>query len=157
MLKLKDHTVRKMAEHAEQAFPEECCGIVLEGRGSEEVCRVANIQAKLHRRDPNRYPRQATTAYFMDPKELAEIFVRGDSEGMRVKVIYHSHPDHEAYFSPEDRLNATAWDEPIYPSAFYVVLSVWNGVFKEAKAFGWDGDSGNFTEVPFSEENGGEL
>lgn len=155
MLKLTGHTLREMARHAEQTFPEECCGIVLEGRGREEVYRVTNVQASLHSHDPDRYPRQAKTAYFMDPKELANILKRADSEGMQVKVIYHSHPDHEAYFSSEDRRNATAWDEPIHPTAFYLVLSVWNGVLREARAFGWDGQSRDFVEVPFSEENEG--
>jgi proteasome lid subunit RPN8/RPN11 len=153
VLKLRKTTIRDLAKHAEEAFPEECCGVVLEGGNTEEVHEITNIQARLHREEPDRYPREATLAYFMDPKELASILDWTDSRGMKIKVIYHSHPDHEAYFSEEDRERAMAWGEPSYPEATYLVLSVGGRVFKEAKAFHWDESARDFVEVSWCEES----
>ena len=48
---------------AEEAFPEECCGVVIAHGGSERVQRLENIQNELHALDPETYPRTAVIAY----------------------------------------------------------------------------------------------
>ncbi len=59
-----------------------------------------------------------------------------------------SHPDHAAYFSAEDRARAVIedWDEPIYPDAAYIVISVMAGEAGDIKAFVWDDDTREFVE-----------
>jgi hypothetical protein len=39
------------------------------------------------------------------------------------------------------------WDEPAYPDAIYLVVSVCNKNVKGYKCFGWDGSLGHFTEA----------
>ena len=87
----------------------------------------------------------------MDPEELVRVSRRAESDGKTIKVIYHSHPNHGAYFSKEDRDRAMAWDDPVYPDATHFVLSVWNAVFRDAKAFRWNNQTRDFVEVPWRE------
>ena len=96
-------------------------------------CR--NIQNELHAKDPVRHPRDARTAYYIDPKDLLAIG-RREAEGYRVATIYHSHIDTGAYFSDTDKRNALVDGEPAYPDAVYVVVSVLRGPVADAAAFG---------------------
>jgi proteasome lid subunit RPN8/RPN11 len=65
-----------------------------------------------------------------------------------LRAFYHSHPDHEAYFSAEDRKQAFGGlDEPTYPHAYQIVLSVRDAAVAEAKAFAWDAAAREYVEV----------
>ena len=90
---------------------------------SGSLLRCRNIQNELHAKDPQRYPRDARTAYYIDPKDLLRIGEL-EREGFDVAVIYHSHIDAGAYFSETDRRKALVGGEPAYPAATYVVISV---------------------------------
>jgi proteasome lid subunit RPN8/RPN11 len=65
-----------------------------------------------------------------------------------IRAIYHSHPQHAAYFSAEDKKQATVWDEPSYPDATQIVVSVIDGEVREIKAFRWQEAARDFVEVP---------
>jgi proteasome lid subunit RPN8/RPN11 len=127
------------AIHAQavEEYPFESCGVILARDGERRLLRCRNAQNELHARDPERYPRDARTAYYIDPKDLLRI---GDLErqGFAVAVIYHSHVDAGAYFSDTDRRQAMVGGEPAYPDAVYVVTSVVGGAVDAAAAFRWD-------------------
>lgn len=136
----------RIQAQAEAEYPAECCGVVLvrSGQPAERVvlpCR--NIQDALHAKDPVRHPRDARTAYFIDPKDLLAIG-RREAQGYRVAVIYHSHIDAGAYFSEMDKRNALMNGEPAYPEAVYVVVSVVERRLAEAGAFAWDSAAHDF-------------
>jgi proteasome lid subunit RPN8/RPN11 len=134
--------------HARQTYPEECCGMIIERDGREAVVRIANIQNKRHEEDPVQFPRTAATAYAMGP-ESAPVLIGADRGDLRLLAFYHSHPDHDAYFSAEDRTQAMGgWDEPNYPDARQIVVSVRERVVKATKAFAWDAGSRDFLEIP---------
>ena len=59
--------------------------------------------------------------------EAAPVLVDHDRGRLRILAIYHSHPQHDAYFSAEDSKQATIWDEPSYPDAAQIVVSVFDG------------------------------
>jgi [CysO sulfur-carrier protein]-S-L-cysteine hydrolase len=125
---------------AEAEYPAECCGVLLirGGAGGDRLllpCR--NIQDELHAKDPTRHPRDARTAYFIDPKDLLTIG-RREAQGYTVAAIYHSHIDAGAYFSATDKRNALIDGEPAYPEALYVVVSVVGGKVVSTGAFAWD-------------------
>ncbi len=131
---------------AEAEYPAECCGVLLLRSGAQAdrvllPCR--NIQDELHASDPAKHPRDSRTAYFIDPKDLLTIG-RREGQGYGVAVIYHSHIDAGAYFSATDRKNALINDEPAYPEAVYVVLSVVKGKVVDARAFVWDPTTRDF-------------
>lgn len=122
---------------AAEEYPFESCGVILARGGERRLLRCRNAQNELHARDPVRYPRDARTAYYIEPKDLLRI---GDleREGFGVAVIYHSHIDAGAYFSDTDRRQAVVGGEPAYPGAVYVVTSVIGGVVDAVAAFRWD-------------------
>ena len=138
-----------LVAHALATFPDECCGIVVERGGRLEVVRVTNVQNQKHAEDPELFPRTAATAYTMGP-EAVPILVGHDKGTLVIRAIYHSHPQHAAYFSAEDRKQATVWDEPSYPDAAQVVLSVIDGALRDAKAFRWNEAAREFVEVPLT-------
>jgi len=124
--------------------------VVLSVAGIDEVRPIANIQDRLHAEDPVQNPRDATIAYYMDPQELFAVLRESEDLARPVRVFYHSHPDHGAYFSAEDEARAMAWDEPAYPGAYYLVLSVLKGSVKDRLAVTWDPAQAKFAPVDVS-------
>jgi proteasome lid subunit RPN8/RPN11 len=144
ILNLRRSTLDAIDRHARESYPAECCGAVLIGDGGESVRRIDNIQDRLHAEDPVKYPRDSRIAYFMDPKQLFAVLREADETHRSLRLLYHSHPDHGAYFSEEDKARALAWDEPAYPDAAYLVVSVVKGVVEDRLAVVWDPERRNF-------------
>ena len=134
---------------AVEEYPHESCGVIMRRGDERRQLRCRNAQNELHARDPQRYPRDARTAYYIDPKDLLRI---GDLErdGFEVAVIYHSHVDAGAYFSETDRRQALVGGQPAYPTAVYVVTSVMAGRLDAVAAFRWDPERGDFVSVELS-------
>ena len=80
--------------------------------------------------------------------EAVPILVGHDRGELVIRAIYHSHPQHAAYFSAEDKKQATVWDEPSYPDATQIVVSVIDGEVRDTKAFRWQEATRDFVEVP---------
>jgi [CysO sulfur-carrier protein]-S-L-cysteine hydrolase len=138
---------------AEREYPYECCGFVIGNDAVEEVRPIPNIQNEKHAVDPVAHPRDARTAYLMEPRALLAVQTEADRRALELKLVYHSHPDHDAYFSPTDRQQACAFDpgEPDYPGTSYIVLSIRNGKFSRAAAFVWDENKRDFVEAELAE------
>ena len=139
----------RIRRQSEAEYPSECCGVVLVRQGPPDErllvpCR--NVQNELHAKDPSRHPRDARTAYHMDPRDLLRIG-RLEGDGYRVRTIYHSHIDAGAYFSETDKKNALIEGEPLYPEAAYMVLAVVEGRVVVAAAFTWKPEVRNFVPV----------
>ncbi len=134
---------------AEREFPRECCGFVIGDDAIDEVRPIANVQDRMHAADPSAHPRDARTAFLMEPKEHLAVLNEIDRCMLKLKIVYHSHPDHDAYFSPTDRAQACLFDpgEPDYPDTAHIVMSIRNGKFVRAAAFVWDGPSKKFVET----------
>ncbi|MFN8641509.1 MAG: Mov34/MPN/PAD-1 family protein [Candidatus Binatia bacterium] len=135
-----------IAADARARFPDEACGFVVERDGALEVVRVTNVQNQKHAEDPAQFPRTAATAYTMGA-EAVPVLVGHERGTLTIRAIYHSHPQHAAYFSAEDKLQATVWDEPSYPDATQVVVSVIDGAVRDLKAFRWNAAARDFLEV----------
>jgi [CysO sulfur-carrier protein]-S-L-cysteine hydrolase len=141
---------------AERDFPNETCGFIIgavaaaEGKqlDAQEVRPITNIQNSRHAEDPQKFARDARTAFLMDPKELLAVLNELDRRSLSLIAVYHSHPDHDAYFSATDRAQACLFDpaEPDYPDTFHIVLSVRGGRFVRAAAFIWDPSMKDFVE-----------
>lgn len=143
MLHLRPETLREVCEHAQSEFPEECCGAILSDGTHEFVRKYRNIQNDLHAEDPELYPRDARTAYVIHPEDLIALH----KEQRQIKVLYHSHPNHAAYFSEKDTADAQVWGEPAYPGTTYLVISVYESEVRGLKAFAWDESAEDFIEV----------
>jgi len=106
---LPERLVAQIYAHCEAAYPEEGCGILVGPPDEPLATRVhpcANVQNRLHAEDPKAHPRDARTAYRIDPRELFDLARRLRDEGLAMKAIFHSHADVGAYFSDEDQRQA---------------------------------------------------
>ena len=145
-----------MVQRCEADYPEESCGLVFapsddddDGNGGLEVVPMENVQNKMHERDPEHFPRDARTAYYFDPLQLHRTSETMDERGLSMRAIYHSHPDHDAYFSKKDREDAAPPDlgEPLFPDCTYIVFSVRNGRTVDARGYRWSDEDRDFLEV----------
>lgn len=156
-LKISSYVLDMMLRHGERAYPDEACGIVI-GPKSKRVALgvfpIKNIQNELHAKDPQRYPREAKTAYFMDPKEVKIVEHEAKIKNFEIKLFYHSHPDHGVYFSDEDRAMACPWGEPSYPEVGHIVISVEKGQATAASEFFWNTEKQDFEERKLKTNHG---
>ncbi len=133
--------------HALETYPDECCGMIVEQDGRELVTRVTNMQNELHARDPEQYPRTAAIAYTMG-REAFPVLDAVERGKVRLRAFYHSHPEHDAYFSAEDKQQAMGgWGEPSYPQAAQIVISVRARQVHATKIFRWDESARDFVEA----------
>jgi proteasome lid subunit RPN8/RPN11 len=92
-----------LCRHAWDTSPEECCGLIIgdENERYQRVVRCHNDMNQRHKKDPEKFPRDAKTAFWMretdqnDAEEAAK-------EGRKVTAVYHSHVGVNAYLSEED-------------------------------------------------------
>ena len=149
MIPISKNMLADIRKHALEEYPFECCGIVIgkaESDSEDVLFRCRNVQNLLHKNDPKTFQRDARTAYYIDPKELMFILKEADSQGKVIKIFYHSHPEHDAYFSEEDMKMALFDGEPLYPYATYLVVSVFNRRIKKEAFFSWDPETRSFLE-----------
>ncbi|HJP28957.1 MAG TPA: M67 family metallopeptidase [Candidatus Latescibacteria bacterium] len=148
-LRLRALDLEAIFAQAKEEYPGECCGILTAaGPGDvSTVHRCRNIQDELHAKDPQLHPRDSRIAYFIEPGEAVRIIKAAEKEGGVVSGFYHSHIDCDAYFSDEDKERAMAWDEPAFPDAVYLVVSVYGDQSRGVKAFAWDEEQVDFTEA----------
>jgi adenylyltransferase/sulfurtransferase len=138
----------EISRHAEDEYPEECCGVIFSNGSSDRVQRLTNHQNQLHALDPQTYPRTAAIAYAMDPRELEAAIDEAQRNGAKLIAFYHSHPDADAYFSAEDKAFAIPFGEPTFPNTLQIVVSVYNRTVKVIRAFAWSEDRQDFIETP---------
>ena len=147
-MRVTEEAYTEISRHAQDAFPDECCGVIFSDGRSDHAHRLKNMQNKLHALDPQTYPRTAEIAYAMDPLELEAVIRQAQSNGQELKAFYHSHPNHDAYFSAEDKAFACPFGEPIYADTAQIVISIYNRTVKIIRAFAWSPDESDFVEVP---------
>ena len=149
---LEKEQLDEIHRHAVEEYPYECCGIVVGDPGHNDdnvVHRCENIQNKLHEKDPENFTRDSRTAYNISALVLQKILSEASSKGWVFKVLYHSHPEHDAYFSEEDtRMALFDGESPIYPGTQYLVVSVYDEIVRDQALFGWDPETKTFKRNP---------
>lgn len=112
-----------LRQHAEQAYPDECCGVLV-GRvvaGERHICRIVPCQ--------NTRVGDAHERFEIGPAELVHIQRQARENGMEIVGFYHSHPDHPALPSPTDLKHAH------WIGYSYVITSVQQGNANETRSF----------------------
>lgn len=143
ILQLSAIHLQHITTHAEETYPEECCGILLgqwhrssfppaktvtqvwavENAWNDEAAAVmATVVATAVPGSPTNAAK--TERYWIDPKELLAAQRYAREHHIEVIGIYHSHPDHAALPSESDR--ALAWS-----SYSYLIVSVQSGSVKD--------------------------
>lgn len=141
---IKKNVIEKIYQHALETYPDECCGIVTGDRHNQTVHICENIQNQLHAEDPERYPRDAHTAYTIDRSKGERIYSEAKKKGEEVIAFYHSHIDCEAFFSETDKEAQTVFGEPEFPEAVHIVVSIIGKKIYGMKRFKWDRDKKDF-------------
>jgi len=146
--------VQRVDEEARQAYArdEESCGFLVgpasDPRRVDDLVPMVNRANALHRLDPESYPRTGRTYFDIDSMKFEGAIRRGESGGRPVKVLYHSHLDAGAYFSPTDAdVAKMGQGEPPWDLA-YLVTSVRAGTVDDRKLFVWDPGTQGFVESP---------
>ncbi len=121
MLVLSKRDLDIIRSNAERAYPRECCGLLGGQRetGSWIVRRVSPLE--------NVASPSVTDRYVIDPRERHGAEERLACDGLTLVGFYHSHPDHEAYFSKTDLENSEEFQfgRPWLPPTYaYLVISV---------------------------------
>jgi proteasome lid subunit RPN8/RPN11 len=146
------------------AADEEACGYLLGPAGDGLLCDEAvameNLANKLHARDPEVYFRTGRTYFEFNVRRFDSAVRSAAEAGRPVKVLYHSHLDTGAYFSPTDRAAMSMGKVPeteggaielgpgpAWPLAFLVTSVGADGVRAHA-LFAWTG--ADFEEKPFT-------
>ena len=140
-----------MSARAEADYPDETCGFAFEEGSGLAVVPMENIQDRLHREDPSTHTRSARTAYCFDPRAMLRVLGEKEKAGRPLRAIYHSHPDHDSYFSETDSAAAAPLGEPSYPGVVYLVFSVRSGKVVDLKAFDWSEAGARYVEVAIVE------
>src|ERR1700756_1662282 len=114
-LRMKKSVYDDLRSHAEEAYPHECCGVLVGSAGVDGWTvpypgRTANSRADMA---PNRYA--------IAPDELVKILRDARSRNLEIAGFYHSHPDHPAMWSQTDLAEAH------WPGCSYVITSVEKG------------------------------
>jgi proteasome lid subunit RPN8/RPN11 len=152
-LRIARAIIDRVNEEAVAAYgrDEESCGLLLGPDGDalfvDEIIPMENRANKLHKLDPETYPRTGRMYFDIDPMKFERAVRAGESNGRPVKVLYHSHLDVGAYFSETDAAAATmGGDAPAYELA-YLVTSVRAGTAEDRKLFIWDAGARGFVET----------
>jgi proteasome lid subunit RPN8/RPN11 len=154
-LVVSSELLRSVDEQARLAYAkdEESCGLLVgpaaEPRRLDGIIPLVNRAAALHRLDPERYPRTGRMYFDVDSMKFEGAIRAGEAAGRPVKVLYHSHLDVGAYFSPTDAEVALAGHgEPPWPLAYLVTSVRAGGVVDDRKLFVWDSTARGFVESP---------
>jgi len=128
MLKLSQSDYLSLRQHGEEAYPHECCGVLLgrfDDNGAESVSKsVSHIVRCGNTRADSPHNR-----YQIDPRELIRIQREGRERAEDIVGFYHSHPDHPAQWSPTDLAEAHWF------GCSYVITSVEKGVATITNSF----------------------
>lgn len=146
-MNLSRNIIDGMFGHAIEAYPDECCGIITGDRNDQFIHRCNNVQNRLHAEDPLSYPRDARTAYVIDRSEFDSIISASREKNQMIIALYHSHTDHEAYFSVTDTEAQTVLGEPEFPGAVHIVISVMGGRVHDIRGYRWEQDRKEFVQV----------
>lgn len=113
--------LEEIGSHCGEAYPNECCGLLIGRLGSP--ARVVR-----GRRAANLNTARPWDRYEMDPADLLRATREADAEGLTVLGCYHSHPDHPALPSATDAALAC-------PDFSYMIVSVRDGKVAETRSW----------------------
>jgi len=124
-LDISEEALKLMLHHAEEAYPNECCGFFYgeeeaEKRNIEEARKVANSKEGDQRR-----------RFEVSPLDYMQAEMYAEKSGKTLLGVYHSHPDHPARPSEHDLRQAI-------PFFSYIIISVQKG--KAADITSWQLD-----------------
>jgi proteasome lid subunit RPN8/RPN11 len=131
MIVLETDVLDSMRAHAREAYPEECCGVLLgEVGGSERRVRRAAAM-------PNARQEERRRRFLITPEDYRAAERDAERRGLALIGFYHSHPDHPARPSQYDLDHALPWHS-------YVIVAVAKGRAEECTSWVLSADRARF-------------
>jgi len=147
-LEIPGPVLEEVYAEARRAYPLECCGWLVGARDGSSVSMVRRcVNAQGSGTHPTKPERGAETAYVFTGADLLDLNRSLDTLEP-ARIIYHSHPNGQAYLSETDRGVATSpWgDGPAYPVQ-QLVVGIDAQRVVEAALFDWSEAEQGFVEV----------
>ncbi len=119
VLVIREKVLEEIRSHAEEAYPEECCGLLIATDGKKVVEAM---------RTKNAYQGSKHDRYHIDPLEFYRADRAAGQRGLYIAGIYHSHPDYPTSLSSFDLEHSFPWYS-------YLVMSVSSGKVKDFKSW----------------------
>ena len=137
VLKISRIEYERIRRHAQETYPNECCGVLL--GTMDEGARAVAATARCNN------TRAASDWFNIDPREIVRIQRQAAEKGQDIIGFYHSHPDDAAQWSQSD-LREAHW-----LGCSYVIASVRQGTPHELNSFllaGADEEHKRFEDEP---------
>jgi proteasome lid subunit RPN8/RPN11 len=134
-LVLSAEVLRRMQEHGQQTYPEECGGLLLGEMTEPGVRLVTSVLPLENHREEMRERRVE-----LSPLDYARAERQAARQGLGVWGFYHSHPDHPAVPSQYDLDHAAFLDWS------YTIIPVAGGQARTARSWVLREDRSAFTE-----------
>ncbi|NDJ21666.1 hypothetical protein GS682_08445 [Nostoc sp. B(2019)] len=137
MIRVSQEDLQTIRTHAENIYPDECCGIILGYMGSEgktvvEVMPTENAWSTEAADFLGEYTAESERRqYAIAPQVMLQAQKAARDRSLNIIGIYHSHPDHLAIPSECDRLYA-------WQGYSYIIVSVQNGRATEVQSWSLD-------------------
>ena len=122
MIQWNEEIAEAMAQHAASAYPYECCGFLL---GEETAGKVTVLELLPV---DNTHGGERRRRFFIEPVSYMRAERTAIQKGLQLVGVYHSHPDHPAIPSEEDRTHALAGFR-------YPIVSVQKGKTAETRSW----------------------
>ena len=114
MIVLTNLQMSKIVSHAERAYPNECCGLLVgERRAGDVFIREVHGSANMAITPENQFE--------IDPQLRFDLERRARQEALDLVGVYHSHPDGDA--APSQTDIQRAWES----SLVWLITAVKNG------------------------------
>jgi len=132
-LKIGAGDVGHIHDHAKEAYPEECAGVLvgIDTGGMKVVVDVWRAE--------NTHEEERSRRFLIEPLKIKEFEERAAERDMDVLGFYHSHPDHPAEPSEYDREHA-------WPGWSYVIASVSAENVEDMRSWVLKGDRSGYDE-----------
>ena len=136
-LQIEPATLDEIRRHGAEAYPEECCGVMIGTVVEAGISRVLRlVAAENTREDAARHNR-----YLIEPRTILRCQREARGSGHDIVGYYHSHPDHPARPSDFDREHA-------WPGTSYVIVAVEDGHAVDVRSWRLTDDRSAFEEEP---------
>ena len=125
-------TYAQVMLRARQAYPEEACGVLL---GNKESGRIEKLIDMANTAEGER-----GLHFSIAPMDMYRLETEAESEDRIIAGFYHSHPDHRAVLSDEDK-------QYLIPQMVYVVVSTGKYGIGDIKGYIKEDTGDNINEV----------
>jgi len=122
MLLIEPQALEAMTADGERTFPDECCGFIFGREAGDDRTASAIIVVNNAKEGDKR------RRFEIAPKDYLNAERWADEHGLQLLGVYHSHPNHPAIPSEQDRLAAQPWFS-------YIIMSIRDGAFDHLRSW----------------------